>query len=207
MSVLILPNLPVAVVFAVLMLSVLAVASWIDLKTLLIPKRLTIILLIVGVVVSITRGLWAGVEEKPVWVLNGSSAIVGALDGFLFSLSGAVVGFAVFFPLWMTRIFVGGGDVKLVTAAGAWLGPNGVLLAALLSLFVFAILAVGRIAVEISQGVMPSLAPRSRDTKERKARRRISYSLSFTVGTALVLLMTLTDAYRAQLGLPVRPLG
>jgi len=198
------PSTTLGIVFSLLLLAPLAAASWIDLKTLRIPKRLTIGLFFSGVVVSLVRGAWLGAQGQSVWVLGWSSVVPGAIEGFLFSLCGALVAFVVFFGLWATGIFLGGGDVKLVTATATWLGPWGVLLAALCSLAVFSVIGLGRIAYEISQGVMPSLAPRAKDAKRqgKAGRSRISYSLSFCLGTAAVL----AYALRHELGW-VGPIG
>lgn len=199
MSGLIFPNVGLAVLFAALLMGTLAVASWIDLKTLRIPKTLSLGLLFGGIVMSGIRGLWAGAEGLPGWAFNNPSAILGFIDAEMFSIAGAMTGFALFFTLWIARIFVGGGDVKLVTAVGAWLGPVGILLAALVSLGVFAIMAVGRISYEITQGVMPSFAPRQAGLQSK--RRRVSYSLSFAISTGLILIY----AFRRPLGLDVLP--
>jgi prepilin peptidase CpaA len=46
------------------------------------------------------------------------------------SIAGCVLGFLLFFPLFALR-GMGAGDVKLLAAVGAWLGPSQVLIAAL----------------------------------------------------------------------------
>ncbi len=51
---------------------------------------------------------------------------MGALDGFLFALVGSLVGFA-FFAILFALGTCGGGDVKLFTAIGAWLGRQRLL--------------------------------------------------------------------------------
>lgn len=185
------PSLAFGIGFAVLLLGILSVASWVDIKEQRIPKKLTVGLFLAGLIISLVRGGWLGAKGESAWVLHWNTLIGGSFEGLLFSMSGAALGFVVFFPLWMTRAVLGGGDVKLVTAAGAWLGPWGLCLAALISMMAFTVIGIGRILVELSYGVMPSLAPRERDIKNRKARRRISYSLSFSIGVALVVLFAL----------------
>jgi prepilin peptidase CpaA len=81
----------------------LAAATY-DLAVRRVPNWLNVSILIVGLVV---RGM-AGGPEAVGW---------GAL--------GAAVGLAIGIVPFALRI-VGGGDVKLVAAAGAWLGPVGV---------------------------------------------------------------------------------
>ncbi len=58
-------------------------------------------------------------------------------SGFL----GLAIGFAVFFPFYI-RGAMGAGDVKLMAAVGAFLGPSATLLAAALSLIVGGVMAV-----------------------------------------------------------------
>jgi prepilin peptidase CpaA len=55
------------------------------------------------------------------------------LHGLLSGLAGATVGLLCFAPFYLLR-GMGGGDVKLLAAVGAFLGPQGALLAALFSL-------------------------------------------------------------------------
>ena len=50
-------------------------------------------------------------------------ASVGGWNGFLFSLGGFATGFGILFVLWLIG-GGGGGDVKLMGAVGAWLGPQ-----------------------------------------------------------------------------------
>lgn len=49
--------------------------------------------------------------------------LIGGPEGALFSASGWLVGLLVFLPFFMLR-GMGGGDVKLLAALGAWLGPQ-----------------------------------------------------------------------------------
>jgi prepilin peptidase CpaA len=49
-------------------------------------------------------------------------AWTGGLGGFLTSAAGWTVGAALFFPFFALR-GMGAGDVKLIAAVGAWLGP------------------------------------------------------------------------------------
>lgn len=66
---------------------------------------------------------------------------VGGVPGFGRSAGGAIVGFLVFFLLFLMG-GMGGGDIKLSAAFGALLGPSGILLAALLAAPVGAVIAV-----------------------------------------------------------------
>jgi prepilin peptidase CpaA len=51
-------------------------------------------------------------------------------DGVRFAVAGAAVGLFVWLPFYLLR-WIGAGDVKLMTAVGAWLGMDGVLRASL----------------------------------------------------------------------------
>lgn len=64
--------------------------------------------------------------------------------GLLFALSGWGLGLLVFLPLFALR-GIGGGDVKLLAALGAWLGPSMVLWVA-----AFAAIAGGVFALVVS---------------------------------------------------------
>lgn len=90
-----------------LMTAVLACAT--DLRTRRIPNWLTFGSAVAAVVVYA--------------VLEGGGGLVRAV-------SGALLGVILFFPLFALR-GLGGGDVKLLGAIGAWLGPGAVVWVAL----------------------------------------------------------------------------
>jgi prepilin peptidase CpaA len=65
--------------------------------------------------------------------------------GLGLAAAGALLGFAVFLVFfWLGAM--GGGDVKLMAAFGALLGPSGILLAALLAAPIGALIAAGCLA-------------------------------------------------------------
>lgn len=81
--------------------------------------------------------------------LNGLIAIVGlvmAAGGFVtVTLPGGLIGMVTGFLLTAPLFFIGawgGGDVKLVAACGAWLGPIGLLPALVWMAFAGALLAI-----------------------------------------------------------------
>lgn len=108
---------------AALLLAGLLVACWHDLRTLRVPKPVSLGLLAGGVLMNLVRGAWVGAKEGEAWTLGANGAAVGLADGFLFSLAGFAVGFGVFFVLWVFGVG-GGGDVKLAAAVGTWVGPT-----------------------------------------------------------------------------------
>jgi prepilin peptidase CpaA len=71
-------------------------------------------------------------------------AIVQGTDGFLLSLGGWAVGTALFLPFFLLG-GLGGGDVKLLGALGAWLGPGDALWLA-----VYSSMAGGAVAVIVA---------------------------------------------------------
>jgi prepilin peptidase CpaA len=192
-------------VFFFLLVIGLAVAAYIDFRTFRIPKWVTLSLLGLGLVVNTVRGAWLGSLGKNVWVLGDGSATTGALDGFLFALAGAAFAFALYFVMWNLGV-VKGGDVKLCTAIGAWLGWLNMVLFLFVSV---AVLLVWAILWAASGGMGPkSFARRMEKIKQnagmtseaeiRKfARRGLSFSFPAAVAAALVMLW----AFRTDLQL------
>lgn len=101
-----------------------AAAAYIDLTKAIIPNKLNLTILAAGVLMNLVRGGWLGATGRPVWVLDGGNVWLGLADGFLFSLAGFALAFAVLTGLWMLTQ-TGAGDVKLFAALGAWVGAYG----------------------------------------------------------------------------------
>ncbi len=93
----------------------LLTASWIDARTRLIPNRLTYPLFLVGI---------GGNLIVPFLNSNPHSGVVGIEA----SLTGAGICFGLMLLLFVANA-TGGGDVKLATAIGAFLGPQAGLMA------------------------------------------------------------------------------
>jgi prepilin peptidase CpaA len=89
--------------------ALLIVACITDLRTRRIPNALTFS----GVATALLFHLLTGGWTAAGW-----------------SIAGCLLGFLLFFPLFALR-GMGAGDVKLLAAVGAWLGPSQVLIAAL----------------------------------------------------------------------------
>ena len=68
-------------------------------------------------------------------------SLLGGLDGFVHALAGAGIGLVCLLPLYLGK-GMGAGDVKLMAAAGALLGPFNAFVAAVLTLMFGAVLAV-----------------------------------------------------------------
>src|SRR5260370_39266685 len=118
------PGLLFAWAFYLVLTALMGVAAYTDLSRMAIPKQLTLGALVLGLVVSITRGAWVGAngEGSGVWLLGASGPFLGALDGLLYAVAGFAIGFGLFLVMWLLNT-CGGGDVKLFAALGAWIGP------------------------------------------------------------------------------------
>jgi prepilin peptidase CpaA len=92
-----------------ILLALLAVASWADLRTRRIPNALTYPAIGVGIVLG---------------------AILGGVDGLREHAGGAGLGLGMLFPLFVLR-WMGAGDVKLMAAVGALMGVDFVWFACL----------------------------------------------------------------------------
>jgi prepilin peptidase CpaA len=68
-------------------------------------------------------------------------AVTGGAEGLLGGLLGALLAFLLAFPLFMLK-GMGGGDVKLLTAAGAFLGPYRTIVALLATALIGGVLAI-----------------------------------------------------------------
>lgn len=128
--------------------------------------------------------------------LLAQSAFNG-LDGFLDALAGAGVGLACLLPLHIAR-GMGAGDVKLMSAAGAYLGPFNALLAAGLTLVIGAVLAVGIVTWRIfesraaalrspsAHGIHPHAAAPSGRVSEI-GKERFPYAIAIALGAVVTL--------------------
>jgi len=74
----------------------------------------------------------------------------GGATGLVLSLAGLVVGFAMLLPLYSMRA-TAAGDVKLLAVAGAFLGPEGALVAGLMTFVAGAVFGLVWIAWRILQ--------------------------------------------------------
>jgi prepilin peptidase CpaA len=93
----------------------------------------------------------------------------GGLPGLVYGLAGCVIGLALFLPWFLVR-GMGGGDVKLLGAFGAWLGPVLIIWACL-----FAMVA-GGVGAAIVLFV-----------RRRQPPRAMRYALPVGMGVALAL--------------------
>ena len=156
----------------------LGLALWYDVASRRIPNWLTV------------AGLLAGL---------GFSSLIPNGIGPGSSLLGAVTGFAVLLPLYLLRA-MGAGDVKLMAAVGAFLGPNPALGAALLTFAAGGVLSLtvalwSRSLIRVLNNLrlmgMVVLIGRSSGIAMRDVQTtgRLPYALAIAVGTGLQLWM------------------
>jgi len=122
------PNPLFAWCYYATLILILVIASYYDLRYLLIPKPLSIGCLALGISANIARGLWIGIENSsgaeyffPLTDATVSPWLVGLSDGALCALTGFATGFTIFFVMWILGL-TAGGDVKLFAAVATWLG-------------------------------------------------------------------------------------
>ncbi|MBV8731058.1 MAG: prepilin peptidase [Acidobacteriia bacterium] len=101
---------------------------------------------------ALTLGGLAAFEDLrcraiPNWLNVGALAaavlyqtVIRGLAGFGLACGGAAIGFGIFLVFYCLGA-MGGGDIKLMAAFGALLGPSAILLAALLAALIGALLA------------------------------------------------------------------
>jgi prepilin peptidase CpaA len=104
----------------VVSLVMVGVGAVIDVRTRRIPNFLTF----GGAGAALAYHTWAG----------GWAGLAGSAEGW-------AVGIALFLPMFLLR-GLGAGDVKLLGAVGAWLGPMGALWSGLYSVFAGGVLAL-----------------------------------------------------------------
>ena len=122
-------------------------------------------------------------------------SIFDGLNGFLNALAGAGVGLACLLPLYLGK-GMGAGDVKLMGAVGAFLGPVNAFLAAALALVFGAVLAVAivvwrlvesRAAVSDSASGHGVTAVTSPTTMSSVRKERFPYAVAIGLGTIVTL--------------------
>ncbi len=108
---------------------------------------------------AVTEDLWRGTVSNRLTAAGLAAGLVVACAnagwrGLGSAVAGAALGFAVFLGFYW-RGGMGGGDVKLMTAFGAMLGPSGILMAALLAAMVGALLAAAMLLVRPRAATIP----------------------------------------------------
>lgn len=114
------------VVWHLIFVWILLLLFEIDKRMFLLPDILTIPLLIIGFsYAALTSG----------WVISGESAI-GALAGYFLPVIASML------LVWKHKDAFGGGDIKLLSAIGAWVGLEKLLYVIILSCIIFGLYAL-----------------------------------------------------------------
>lgn len=189
-------------VFCVVLVALTGIAAWTDTRKAKIPNRLTVLILVLGLIGNAVRGGILSANAMPVWWLtdqNPGTVWIGVVDGLLFALTGFLVAFVAMFVVWTLGV-CGGGDVKLFGAVAAWVGYAYFPLVWLASVVV---LFVWTLAKLFAGGLTPkkiqkSMAALKQPAADREANRpaagkpggklRVTYSLPIAVATAVVLM-------------------
>jgi len=188
-----------------------AVAAWTDTRKAKIPNRLTVLILVLGLVANAVRGGWLASENKPLWVFDTGAVWIGVIDGLLFALTGFLVAFGVMFVIWIFGA-CGGGDVKLLGAVGAWVGFYYFPLVWLASVVVLFVWLGARV---LTSGLAPRQVRKSidelhkqkrdrdagRDPTPKRGKLRATYSLPLVIALVAVLMWL----FRYELQLKPRP--
>lgn len=165
-----------------------------------------IVALIAGIVAMVTD--WR-TGQIPNWVtvpallagllINGFS---GGVEGFLAALLGAVLCGLVPFLFWRTGA-IGGGDVKMLAAVGALLGPFAGLEAELLAFIVGALLAMAKLAWQgkLTRTLMNALRTGFNPILPKKWRGEVKPELmsEFRMGAAILVGISLAVLNRYPL--------
>jgi prepilin peptidase CpaA len=183
--------------FWLVLTGLLSVAAYLDWRTMLVPKKLTLTALGLGLLFNLVRGAGLGWRGVAVWALDGGGPLVGAADGLAFAGAGMVLGFGVFFVMWLLGI-CGGGDVKLFAALGAWVGPDLAVFVLAGTVVVVLVLTLARLAWGFSRSLLRGQLPLPVATRpapppggKRPRKRLLTYSLPVALSTAFVLLWVL----------------
>jgi prepilin peptidase CpaA len=154
---------------------VLAVATVTDLRTRRIPNWLVVPFLVAGLVV-------------PAW-LYGWSGLWQSLEGF--GLGALIYGFLH----WMGGM--GMGDVKLVAAIGAWIGPQQLTLSIVLTAMAGGIMAltwaicggflgeIGESTGELVRGWKHGVKPNPEFVLANPKKRKMPYAPAIAIGTLI----------------------
>jgi prepilin peptidase CpaA len=178
-------------------LGITLIATYTDLRRLLIPKWLTLPALAGGVIFHVVLGAVRG----PWFVLDPNSGwFLGAVDGLLFALAGFAVGFALFFVMFMAGA-CHGGDVKLFAAVGAWVGPVATIFLLALTIVFVVVLAAARLVWQSGRrgfrrtvkdysmkGARQPLKGSGQPERKETRRRLMAYSPAVALSTAVLLL-------------------
>lgn len=177
--------------------TLLSIGVWNDVRARRIPNRLVCFGTLTGVALNTFLPAGVGFFTEP----------LGGL-GFLPSLGGACVGLATLLPMYALGA-MGAGDVKLMAMVGAFLGPEAILGAALLSLLAGGVLALavalwtGTLArvlhntyYVLLHSIVSSFAGNGvRIDKPVTSTGKLAYAIAIMSGTGLNIILSRTSGW------------
>jgi prepilin peptidase CpaA len=123
----------------------------------------------------------------------------GGWNAVAWSLAGCAVGLLLFFPLFVLR-GMGAGDVKLLAAVGAWIGPSQVAVAALISSIAGGIIALmtavcyaylktalGNVWLLLAHWRVTGVRPLDTVSLQGSKGPRLAYAVPIAIGTMVTL--------------------
>ena len=121
-------------------------------------------------------------------------SILSGLNGFVYALAGGAVGLACLLPFYLAK-GMGAGDVKLMAAAGSFLGPFGALIASVTTLVFGAVLAIafivwraiGSRAATVPVSSAPDGAGESSRALAQIRKERFPYAAAIGLGVLVAL--------------------
>lgn len=190
-------NNPQIVLPGLVLCVLLSLAVWHDVRTRRIPNRLVLLGTLIGLALNTILPLGAGFFSQP-----------GGAVGLLASLSATGMGLATLLPLYAIGA-MGAGDVKLMAMVGAFLGPDGILGAALLSLLAGGMLAL---AVALWTGTLVRVLSNTRNLLKHTLFRalagtgvhidkpvtptgKLAYAIAIMSGTYLQIFLSMTNGW------------
>ena len=121
---------------------ILLLLAEIDYRSFLLPDILTVPLLLLGLVAAVLNMGFITIEES----------VLGAVVGYVLPVAVSLL------IVWYKKDAFGGGDIKLLSAIGAWLGIEGLLYVIALSSVLGLVYALIRRQRELAFGPMIALS-------------------------------------------------
>jgi len=146
-------------------------AVW-DVRTNRLPNWMTVPAAVLGAVFHVVAG-----------ALQGPSVLAGGWNGLLLALLGFAAGFFPLLLIWLVGA-AGAGDVKLLGAVGAWLGPRLTLYTYVLSMIVALLASLVMLLIQFGRS-------RVTNTSSKSDWRRVPYGVPVALATWLILLWNL----------------
>lgn len=186
--------------FGAVLLGLVAIAVYTDLRWILIPNKLVLTIAGAGLLANFVRGALLGSGGVSVWLLP-AGVVSGIVDGLAFSIVGLIVGLALGIPLFGLGM-AGAGDGKLLAAIGAWVGPLLILWVLLAASVVMLGLAVFRAVYVLTTSGMGELKTFYRRPDDPRGPGRLYRLMAFSPGLFLGVAILLPVMHGAKIDMP-----